>query len=188
MIELPLVFLGGLLGSAHCVGMCGGFALTIGIGSRGLGSNLRRQLIYTAGRIFTYSFFGLVAGYAGLWIAARASIWINIQASLSLLAGVLLLGQCLLALGMVPRRYWPKLAGAGSPCLAGTFDRPGYPLCTAHAGTGSRSLSFLWRIRRVISIGRESFNRILPRGPSWRRHRLKRRARSLRSGDIPLNQ
>ena len=27
MIELPLVFLGGLLGSAHCVGMCGGFAL-----------------------------------------------------------------------------------------------------------------------------------------------------------------
>ncbi len=30
MIELPLVFLGGLLGSAHCVGMCGGFAVSIG--------------------------------------------------------------------------------------------------------------------------------------------------------------
>ena len=25
-LQLPLVFLGGLLGSAHCVGMCGGFA------------------------------------------------------------------------------------------------------------------------------------------------------------------
>ena len=71
MIELPLVFLGGLLGSAHCVGMCGGFAVSIGIGSRGLASNLRRQLVYTAGRIFTYSFFGIVAGYAGLWIAAQ---------------------------------------------------------------------------------------------------------------------
>ena len=34
MIELPLVFLGGLLGSAHCVGMCGGFAVSIGLGSR----------------------------------------------------------------------------------------------------------------------------------------------------------
>ena len=34
MIELPLVFLGGLLGSAHCVGMCGGFALSIGLGAR----------------------------------------------------------------------------------------------------------------------------------------------------------
>ena len=83
MIELPLVFLGGLLGSAHCVGMCGGFAVSIGIGSRGFGSNLRRQLIYTAGRIFTYSFFGIVAGYAGLWIAGRASLWINMQAALS---------------------------------------------------------------------------------------------------------
>ena len=30
MIELPFVFLAGLLGSAHCVGMCGGFVLMIG--------------------------------------------------------------------------------------------------------------------------------------------------------------
>ncbi len=36
MIELPLVFLGGLLGSAHCIGMCGGFAVSIGIGSSGV--------------------------------------------------------------------------------------------------------------------------------------------------------
>ena len=49
MIELPLVFLGGLLGSAHCVGMCGGFAVSIGLGSRGFAANLRRQVIYTAG-------------------------------------------------------------------------------------------------------------------------------------------
>ena len=28
--ELLLIFVGGLLGSAHCVGMCGGFALSIG--------------------------------------------------------------------------------------------------------------------------------------------------------------
>ena len=46
MIELPLVFLGGLLGSAHCVGMCGGFALSIGLGARGFAANLGRQLIY----------------------------------------------------------------------------------------------------------------------------------------------
>lgn len=124
MIELPLVFLGGLLGSAHCVGMCGGFAVSIGLGSRGLGSNLRRQLVYTAGRIFTYSFFGIVAGYAGLWIAARAGVWINIQATLSIVAGVLLISQSLLALGVVPRRYWSKFAGGGSVCLAGTFVGP----------------------------------------------------------------
>ncbi len=121
MIELPLVFLGGLLGSAHCVGMCGGFALSIGIGSRGFAANLRRQLVYTAGRIFTYSFFGVVAGYAGLWLASRAHWWSNAQAALSVAAGVLLVGQGLLALGYMPRRFWPKAAPGGSICLAGTF-------------------------------------------------------------------
>ena len=125
MIELPLVFLGGLLGSAHCVGMCGGFAVSIGMGSRGFAGNLRRQLVYTAGRIFTYSFFGVVAGYAGFWIAGRASLWINAQAVLCVIAGVLLTAQGLLALGVVPRDIWPKLVGGGgSVCLAGTFVGP----------------------------------------------------------------
>ena len=124
MIELPLVFLGGLLGSAHCVGMCGGFAVSIGLGSRGLAANLRRQMTYTVGRIFTYSFFGVVAGYAGLWLAARASLWINAQATLSLIAGVLLAGQGLVALGIVPRRWWSESSGGGAGCLAGTFVGP----------------------------------------------------------------
>jgi sulfite exporter TauE/SafE len=123
MIELPLVFLGGLLGSAHCLGMCGGFALSIGLGSRGLAANLRRQLVYTAGRIVTYSFFGTVAGYAGFWITGQAGLWINAQAVLCVVAGLLLLGQGLSALGLVPRRLRPKPAG-GLSCLAGTFVGP----------------------------------------------------------------
>ena len=124
MIELPLVFLGGLLGSAHCVGMCGGFAVSIGLGSQGLGSNLCRQFVYTAGRIFTYSFFGVAAGHAGIWIAGKTSMWINMQATLSIMAGLLLIAQSSLSLGLVPRRYWPKLAGSGPVCLAGTFVGP----------------------------------------------------------------
>ena len=124
MIELPLVFLGGLLGSAHCIGMCGGFAVSIGIGSHGFRSNVRRQVIYTIGRIFTYSFFGIVAGYAGSWIAGKANLWINVQAVLCVLAGVLLIAQGLLALGLLPRRYWPKVSGNGSICLGGTFVGP----------------------------------------------------------------
>jgi sulfite exporter TauE/SafE len=123
MIELPLVFLGGLIGSAHCVGMCGGFAVSIGLGSSGLGANLQRQLIYTAGRIFTYSFLGVMAGYAGFWLAGKASLWINAQAALSMTAGVLLTGQGLLAMGLLPRWCWPQLRRR-SPCLAGTFVGP----------------------------------------------------------------
>jgi uncharacterized protein len=124
MIELPLVFLGGLLGSAHCIGMCGGFAVTIGINATGVLSNLERQLIYSAGRIFTYAFLGIAAGFAGLWIATRATYWINAQAALCVLAGLVLTSQGLIALGLVPRRLSSTGPGAGSLCLARSFVGP----------------------------------------------------------------
>jgi sulfite exporter TauE/SafE len=124
MIELPLVFLGGLLGSAHCVGMCGGFALTIGLGARGLASNLGRQLTYTLGRILTYSFFGVAAGYAGFWLSRQAGLLVNVQAGLSIAAGGLLAVQGLLALGLLPRGLLPVTKGGYTPCLAGTFVGP----------------------------------------------------------------
>jgi sulfite exporter TauE/SafE len=124
MIEFPLVFLGGLLGSAHCVGMCGGFAVTIGLGTTSLLSNLQRQLIYTAGRIFTYSFLGIAAGYAGSWVASRASVWINAQAALCLLAGVLLAAQGMFALGLVPKRVSSRRFPGGSLCLARSLVGP----------------------------------------------------------------
>jgi len=124
MIELPLVFLGGLLGSAHCIGMCGGFAVAIGISAAGVLSNFQRQLIYTAGRIFTYSFLGIAAGYAGMWVATRANFWINAQAALCVLAGLLLTVQGLIALGLVPRRFFSKQPAGGSLCLARSFVGP----------------------------------------------------------------
>jgi uncharacterized protein len=123
MIELPMVFLGGLLGSAHCVGMCGGFALGIGLSASNLAANVGRQIIYTTGRIFTYSFLGVAAGYAGSRIAGSLAAWINAQAVLCLLAGLLLVGQGLLSLGLIPRRFRAKPSG-GSLCLAGTFVGP----------------------------------------------------------------
>ena len=123
MIELPFIFLGGLLGSAHCVGMCGGFALTIGLGAPGFASNLARQLAYTLGRVLTYSFFGVVAGYAGLWLSHKAGALVNVQAVLSMLAGGVLLFQGLLAQGLVPWRLG-SAQGGGVSCLAGGFVGP----------------------------------------------------------------
>lgn len=121
MIELPLVFLGGLLGSAHCVGMCGGFAVAIGMGSPSVTTNMRRQATYSLGRVFTYTCFGSIVGYAGLWLSQRAGSFIQIQAWLSLGAGVVLGMQALVALGVVPSfvRHW--LRGRAKVCLAGTF-------------------------------------------------------------------
>jgi uncharacterized protein len=123
-LQLPLVFLGGLLGSAHCVGMCGGFAISIGMGARSLSSNLQRQLLYTLGRVLTYAFFGVAAGYAGFWLSRRAGTLVNVQAGLSIVAGGLLVFQGLLALGIFPRRLLPKFSVGAAPCLAGTFVGP----------------------------------------------------------------
>jgi sulfite exporter TauE/SafE len=103
--------------------MCGGFALGIGLGAPSLAANVMRQVVYTTGRVFTYAFLGIATGYAGSRIAGRSGLWINAQAALCLLAGLLLVGQGLLGLGLIPRRWRAKPSG-GPLCLAGTFVGP----------------------------------------------------------------
>lgn len=105
MIELPLAFVGGLLGTAHCVGMCGPFAISIGAAAHSTSSQLIRQASYSAGRIFTYAFLGAVAGYSGWRVAQEANSLIMMQASLSIVAGVLLLWQGLRAAGWLPWQF-----------------------------------------------------------------------------------
>jgi len=98
--ELVLVFLGGLLGSSHCLGMCGAFALSVGLGARSFTGNLARQAVYTLGRMATYAFLGSIAGFAG-WKLARLPISaVSAQAWLAIVAGVLLIAQGLQATGV----------------------------------------------------------------------------------------
>jgi sulfite exporter TauE/SafE len=126
MIDLPLIALGGLLGSSHCVGMCGGFAVTIGLPASSLSRNLVRQLAYGAGRIFTYAFLGSAAGFAGFWFARQSSTLIRVQSLLSLTAGVILIAQGFEAMGLMPRgRMRKRTSGRpGVSCLAGSFAGP----------------------------------------------------------------
>ncbi len=59
-------FIAGLLGSAHCFGMCGGIAAAIGTGSIEQGASkwqaLRKALLFNAGRIFSYAVLGAIVG------------------------------------------------------------------------------------------------------------------------------
>lgn len=103
MIELPLVLVGGLLGSAHCLGMCGAFALLIGAPARSWSNNLARQVVYSAGRIFTYSALGAAVGYGVLRMADGLGRWVNVPATVAIVAGVLLVFQGLLATGVIRR-------------------------------------------------------------------------------------
>ncbi|MGV6850810.1 MAG: sulfite exporter TauE/SafE family protein [bacterium] len=65
---LLTAFLAGLLGSAHCFGMCGGIssALAIGIPVENPISRQWLIVLYNTGRILSYSIAGAVAGTTGL--------------------------------------------------------------------------------------------------------------------------
>jgi len=133
MLELPLVLIGGLLGSAHCLGMCGGFALLIGAPAHSWSTNLGRQLVYSGGRIFSYASLGAVVGYGGLRLASGLGGIVNVQAAIAIVAGLLLVAQGLISTGMMAhltrgvrglliRAGWmspSELPGVGVGCLMG---------------------------------------------------------------------
>ena len=103
MSELPFVFVAGILGTAHCLGMCGPFVLTIGGSAPGWWSALGRQLSYSAGRIFTYGVLGAAAGFCGERLTSSLPLLVNIPALLAVAAGMLLVYQGLRSAGIVPR-------------------------------------------------------------------------------------
>ncbi len=70
----------GLLGSLHCVGMCGPLMLSVDSGS-----GWRQPLLYQTGRLLTYALLGILLGTLGLGLR----LW-NAQGYLSLLSGGLL--------------------------------------------------------------------------------------------------
>ena len=95
-------FLFGLLGSFHCVGMCGAIALALP-GQTGAGA-LRYtggRLLYNLGRVSTYATLGAGAGLVGQSLRLAGA-----QQSLSIASGVLIL-----LLVAVPERYTTRLAG-----------------------------------------------------------------------------
>lgn len=86
MLELGLVFMVGVLGSAHCVGMCGGFVIALSAQRSG-GSVAVFQALYFAGKTTTYALFGAVAGGLG---AAAGMALAEAQGVLSLALGAAL--------------------------------------------------------------------------------------------------
>ena len=119
MIELPLLFMAGMLGSSHCLGMCGPFALAVGSVSPHWRSNLWRQSWYTTGRVFTYAVLGAAAGFGGLRLTKAWPGAVNVSAILAIVAGLFLIYQGLLAAGVIRKRG----VGEGSGCLAGSMLR-----------------------------------------------------------------
>ncbi|MFO0973057.1 MAG: sulfite exporter TauE/SafE family protein [Phycisphaerae bacterium] len=118
-MKLVAVLSGGFLASAHCIGMCGGFAATIGATRRELAPALARQLIYNAGRIFTYVFLGATLGAAGATLPKFTLLGLGPAQLFGLLAGLLMIGLGLAALGLLPLPH--RVTALGCDVLAPLF-------------------------------------------------------------------
>ena len=93
-----LIFVAGIAGSMHCVGMCGGFACALAPDPRGRAATIRRHLVYNGGRVFTYCFLGAVAGWIGGEVLTSPA-----QRLLAIVSGALMVFIGLQFFGWLPR-------------------------------------------------------------------------------------
>lgn len=111
-MSLVAVLITGLLGSAHCLGMCGGFALALGAlpGTRPFAV---RFAAYALGKTATYAALGTVAGSIGyaLWLAAPAQRVVTIAFGLAVMATGVLLWRGTSANGRLGRLVAARLTG-----------------------------------------------------------------------------
>lgn len=118
----------GLVSSAHCIGMCGGFAAAIGATDQPLGPALIRQIFYSAGRIFTYAFLGACGGHAGGYLTQLGSALFGVQRMFSMIAGgtMLLVGASVLGWLPLPGRRAGGLATLAAPIFSRLLSARGW--------------------------------------------------------------
>lgn len=89
----PLEYFGilliGLLGTGHCVGMCGGFAMMVGEGAKTPTALLYRHTLYQLGKASTYMFLALLLFLMGA--AFQGASWFStLQYVLAWVAGIIM--------------------------------------------------------------------------------------------------
>ncbi len=91
-LSLFTAFILGLLGSGHCMGMCGGLMSALSIGSVGNTINKTQHLLilvgYNIGRLISYTIMGLLMGALGWFLAGFSR---DISIALRIFAGLMLI-------------------------------------------------------------------------------------------------
>lgn len=100
-----VAFIIGIVGSFHCVGMCGPLALSLPLSNNSFAAKISGALIYNMGRVVTYAVFGLLFGLIG----QTAAIF-GFQQWLSVATGILIL-----LLIIVPQKY--KIQSSASSAI-----------------------------------------------------------------------
>ena len=89
MLYSALIF--GLLGSFHCVGMCGPIAFMLPVSRKNKWKKFFQIFLYHSGRLLSYSLIGLVFGLVG-----KSLNLFGLQQNLSILMGFLMIAVIML--------------------------------------------------------------------------------------------
>jgi sulfite exporter TauE/SafE len=122
-----MAFVTGLLGTGHCIGMCGGLVGALSLSEAGQKGGWLFHLLYNAGRITTYTIIGALVGWLGSALAYTDKFK-AVTRSLLLSSDVFII---LVGLGT---------AGLFSWLNASKLDFPGPMQVVARATTGLRKL------------------------------------------------
>ncbi len=123
-MTLYLALAAGAAAFAHCLGMCGPFALHLSGSGRWRG--LLHQAMWHVGRITTYAFLGAVAGFLGGRIGGL-SFLPHVQTAMSVVVGVFIALMGLSMLGVLPVRALkapPPAASLLGRLSAALFNKP----------------------------------------------------------------
>lgn len=129
--DLPLLFLASLLGSSHCVAMCGPYVAICSarLGRGGAGSRAALRTLFLAGRVTVYIIIGAIAGAFGQ-IGEAASVRGGVSGIVSILAGAFAIAFALSTGGVAPGpERWLAAAGLDRFIRAGAreaFNAPPY--------------------------------------------------------------
>lgn len=87
---LYTAFILGLVGSLHCVGMCGPLTLLLPKDARSKTRFLTGRVLYNLGRISTYGLLGILIGFIGEQVAVFVSQkWVSIGFGLLIIVGLI---------------------------------------------------------------------------------------------------
>ncbi len=96
---MEIGFFMGLLGSVHCIGMCGPLVMALPISNLNAIQKVVATILYHVGKIATYGLLGLIVGFFGKQIP-----FYNVQQHLSIVIGSLMLVYVLWVFYLHPKR------------------------------------------------------------------------------------
>jgi sulfite exporter TauE/SafE len=142
MIQLFLAaFMIGIVGSFHCVGMCGPLAFALPLNHNSVVAKLTGAFLYNAGRIVTYSVFGLIFGLVGQTAALFGfQQWLSIGT-----------GSVILVFILMPKKY--KIQNTAGGYATAGFSRLRSAIATLFTQKNNRSLFVIGLLNGLLPCG-----------------------------------